>query len=41
MKNFLKTILVWLESFNRARVASELSRAGYYKEARALMLDKP
>jgi hypothetical protein len=37
---FLVTMIALGESAGRARAASELSRQGFHKEARALMLDK-
>lgn len=33
-------IIETFESIGRARAAAELARQGYYKEAKALMLDK-
>lgn len=37
MKGFLNRVLDILESLGRARAASELARAGHYKEAQVLM----
>ncbi len=36
----LVAVCAFTESAGRARAASELSRMGYYKEAKALMLGK-
>lgn len=33
-------IVAWFEQLGKARAASELARAGYYKEAKELMLSK-
>jgi hypothetical protein len=38
MKHILNKILDIFESLGRARAAAELARAGYYKEARAMMV---
>lgn len=40
MKQFLIRVVDFFESMGRARAASELARAGHYKEAQALMLKK-
>lgn len=40
MKTILNKIVDLFESLGKARAASELARAGYYKEARALMIEE-
>lgn len=38
--NLFKKIIEFFEATGRARAAAELSRQGYYKEARNIMLGK-
>lgn len=40
MKNFFKSIFNFLGEVGRAKAATELARAGYYKEAQQLMEQK-
>lgn len=36
----LRKIALWFEELSYARAAAELSRRGYFEEAKALMLQK-
>jgi hypothetical protein len=38
-KNFFARLIETFETIGRARAAAELSRQGYYKEAKALLSD--
>lgn len=40
MKSILSKIMEVIESLGKARAAAELARAGYHKEAQAIMLEK-